>query len=641
VSLTDICSSGKVNTVKKAPDHSTTSLPGENSVLLTRPPGVHAAIAGIWIIAVWEVRRALSTMRTSVLPLTVFLFILLVVSAGLAQQSGMHLQDGMYMAGIDDPAVAQILAQDPRFIAVPYEGKGDENAAFFDILILDGEAYGGGGDAGRSALIALEQDYEAYTFLEYAQQSDIFAAFPLWINLKEVKSELDFSDAGDFSVYPRVPAQPQPPIPELPVETVELPSGALDAQSGEFPLGLTPPGPADDQLARFSGQLTESAESAGYVIPSRFTPSLPFDAIVYIFVFIFPLYFTSQFFMMSVMQERLEKRGEILLSSPLRPYQIIAGKMAPYLALMCAISALLVGAIRGSPLILLPLFPVILLFLAFSLLIAMTARSFKELSFLALFFTTLSTVFLFVPSIFANIHAISLISPLTLVILEIQGDGFTLAEYLYSTGLFYLTAGALFALATLNFNDERLFSQKRLVERMLEFLEGLIRPAHLAISLGLISMLSIPFVFLAQMMLLVMLFNLPMPFSLILLLVAAAVIEEVAKSIGIFALYRKDASFLTWKRLILASVAVALGFLLGEKLLLFATLAQITESVFGTILFASLQVLWLPLGLHLVGICITAVFLKLGGVRAYVPGICAAAAAHALYNTYFILGWIG
>ncbi|WP_245618556.1 hypothetical protein [Methanogenium cariaci] len=43
------------------------------------------------------------------------------------------------------------------------------------------------------------------------------------------------------------------------------------------------------------------------------------------------------------------------------------------------------------------------------------------------------------------------------------------------------------------------------------------------------------------------------------------------------------------------------GFLLGEKLLLFATLAQISESIFGAALFTSLQVLWLPLTLHFTG----------------------------------------
>jgi RsiW-degrading membrane proteinase PrsW (M82 family) len=144
----------------------------------------------------------------------------------------------------------------------------------------------------------------------------------------------------------------------------------------------------------------------------------------------------------------------------------------------------------------------------------------------------------------------------------------------------------------------------------------------------------------SQMMGLVVFFNLPMPYSLVLLLVVAALIEEMAKAAGIYTLFVRDTAFFSWKHLVCACAATAIGFLVGEKLLLFATLAQITESIFGSVLFLSLGVLWMPLLLHLACILIVACSLKVWGKNGLLPGLAAATVLHCCYNLYFILGWI-
>ena len=84
----------------------------------------------------------------------------------------------------------------------------------------------------------------------------------------------------------------------------------------------------------------------------------------------------------------------------------------------------------------------------------------------------------------------------------------------------------------------------------------------------------------------------------------------------------------------------ALGFLIGEKLLLFATIAQVTESVFGSILFLSLQVLWMPFLLHAGCLLVLALALKVGGLRWYLPGIILATIIHVIYNLS-VIGVIG
>ncbi len=344
--------------------------------------------------------------------------------------------------------------------------------------------------------------------------------------------------------------------------------------------------------------------------------------------------------MMSIMNERIERQGEPLLSLPVKTSSIIIGKMLPYFLGMLAICTGITVYIQASPLVLLPLVPIIIFFLANALVIGMLARSFKELSFISIFFSTVATSYLFFPSIFANVHVISLVSPLTLIVLTIQGTAWTVSDYVYATALFWLTAAVLFYIAAKNFNEERLFSEKKLLPRIREFLSGLLPQEHPYAALFLLAVFSIPFVFMAQMMGLVVFFNLPMPYSLVLLLVLAALIEEMAKALGIYTFFMRDPAFFSWKHLVLACAATAVGFLVGEKLLLFATLAQITKSVFGSVLFLSLGVLWMPLLLHFACILIVACSLKVGGRKWFIPGLIAATVLHCCYNLYFILGWM-
>jgi ABC-type Na+ efflux pump permease subunit len=594
--------------------------------------------SSIWTIAVWEMKRSMTTMGRHVLPLAAGLLLLLVLVTAFAAQSGVHMQDGIYRIGIDDPDVARIVAPDNRFtIDIADAPVLLAGWSAYDIVILHGQVYAADTEKGRAALSALVRDYEAYESRVAAAEPDLFAAYPLWIDLQYVKSEIEFAttESGQQAVTPvEIPRTPAP------VETVSHPPAAtstIPVSEDDLRKHLAETG-TDHPLSRYTGIISGDQAMDRFKTPSRLTPQLPFDSIILIFVFIFPLYFTSQFFMMSVMNERVGRAGEPLLSAPVRPTAIVIGKALPYFGIMLLIAAaiiLLVGAPMG---VLIPLIPVILFFLATALIIGMAARSFKELSFISIFFSTLTTAYLFFPTVFASTHVISIISPLTLVIYEIQGDGFTFLEYIYSTALFFTTAIVLFSVGIVNFREERLFSAKPLASKLADFVSGGIIRDHPYLSLFLLAGLSIPFVLMVQMMMLVMLFNIPMPISLVLLIVVAAFIEEFAKSVGLYAIAREHPGFLTPKNLFIGACVIGLGFLAGEKLLLLATLAQIARSIFGSALFLSLQVLWMPLLLHITGVLITGGFLTLGGKRAYVPGLIMASLVHSLYNLHFILG---
>ncbi|MDD1648550.1 MAG: ABC transporter permease [Methanomicrobiales archaeon] len=604
---------------------------------------MQGTLASVLTVARWEVKRSFTTLGRNVLPLSVVLFVLLLLVTGYTAQSGMHLQDGIYSVGIDDPALAVILGGDTRFRVYTADSSTlEDNRGSYDLVIVEGRVLRPLTERGRAAAKSLERDYDQYVASVYTRADDLFAAYPLWIELEPVKSELSFdaTQSGQYlSVWQR---SGEPPVPEGPVEAVAPPAPDLPVAEEVLREGLERDAGTPDQIARYTSLLSDEPEYSTFRTPSQLSPPLPFDSIIFVFAFIFPLYFTSQFFMMSVMQERIERKGEILLSTPVAPSVIILGKMLPYLLGMLAVSTAVILA-AGAPLsVLLPLLPVILFFLAFALLIGMVSRSFKELSFISIFFSTVATTYLFFPSIFAQVHVISLISPLTLIVLQLQGETITAGQYLYSTALFYLTSAVLFLVGAVNFNAERLFNELDFFPRVREFIAASLSRDHPYRSLVLLNILLIPFIFMAQMMALVLFFNLPMPWSLLLLIGTAAFIEEFAKSIGIYTLFFEGDARPGWKTLVLASAATGIGFLLGEKLFLLVMLTQVTESVFGSILFLQqgILLLWMPLLLHTACVFVTGLVLRTGGKRWYLTGLLAATVVHSLYNLYFILGWM-
>ncbi len=590
-------------------------------------------------IARWEIRRSTGLIRRDIVPLAVILFILLVAVTGVTTREGIHLQDGLYRVGTDDPVIGRVLTADSRFQVTVTDPAGLSRPwPFYDAVILGGVARGSGTSRGQAAVLALKKDYEGYCDSVYSQQTDLYAAYPLWIDLQQVKSEISFaSPAGGGPTISPVPGD-APPVPELPVEEVPVPSAEPPAEMETLRAGLVQAQGTDSQVLRYADLLGGRGSQGSFRVPSYLSPPLPFDSIILVFIFIFPLYFTSQFFMMSIMQERINRKGEVLLTTPVHPAALILGKALPYLLLMLGISAFLMGWVSAPPVVLLPLLPVVFFFLANALVIGMVSRSFRELSFISIFFSTVATSYLFFPSVFANVHVVSMISPLTLIVLSMQGQTFSVTDYLFSTSLFFLTSTVLFFVGVVNFREERLFSFQGIGSRIRDFTSSLLSPSHPCLALFGLNALLIPFVFMVQMMLLVVFFNLPMPLSIILLLISGAFVEEIAKALGI-------TTFLTTARgrvpawsLILAAFASGAAFLFGEKLLLLVTLAQVSQSVFGSVLFLSTGALLAPLLLHTGAVLITGAAVRWGGSRMIVPGILGATAVHCFYNYVILSG---
>ena len=133
------------------------------------------------------------------------------------------------------------------------------------------------------------------------------------------------------------------------------------------------------------------------------------------------------------MDERIKRKGELLLVSPVSSYQIVLGKLLPYLLGSMALVAIMTFKLGGSPWIILILLPVSLMFLSTSFLGAIIARSFKELSFVLIFLSVFLSGYIFFPAMFANIHAISIISPITLVVRLLENETVSISDYMFST----------------------------------------------------------------------------------------------------------------------------------------------------------------------------------------------------------------
>ena len=372
-------------------------------------------------------------------------------------------------------------------------------------------------------------------------------------------------------------------------------------------------------------------------------PPIPFTSVIFAFIFMFPMYFVAQFYSASIMNERTNRSGEFLLTSPLTKREIVAGKTLPYLITTIGImfvlamylkytlgSASIPEIVKNSIVIVAVMLPVVSLFLSFSLFSSILARSFKELTFVSVFFSTIVSGYLFFPAMFAHIHAIALISPMTLVVKILTGTEICLSEYLFSTVPFYCVSIATFGFATLIFREEDLFTQKTVKRKIIDCIELFLRKRS---YLFLLTLIFIPFAYMFELMSIVLLFNIPLPYSIIAMVCISALIEEVLKSAGVYTLSLKG---YTGKQAIILAILAGSGFFVGEKLMMLVTVASIADSVFGTVLSMG-SLLVYPLLLHIGCVAIVAIGLR---YQRYSVCLLAATAVHVAYNFFLLRGVI-
>jgi RsiW-degrading membrane proteinase PrsW (M82 family) len=250
------------------------------------------------------------------------------------------------------------------------------------------------------------------------------------------------------------------------------------------------------------------------------------------------------------------------------------------------------------------------------------------------------TSYVFVPAIFTNITPIALISPLTLVVRDLQGLGVSVVQYAFSTGPFYLGSAVLFLLGLGVYREEDMFTQRSVPLKFVDALDSRIRSKW---SMTTLSVLFIPFVFIAELLAVAILFALPIAVSTPLLLVTIAGVEEVAKSVHVYAGFEKGRFPRTLRSALVLGSLSGLGFFLGEKLLVVVQLIGFGDLELGQQLLTSagvgsdvgvgvaLALLLAPLALHTVTTSISAVGAT-RGKYAYGGTLVVATLVHAAYN---------
>jgi RsiW-degrading membrane proteinase PrsW (M82 family) len=152
----------------------------------------------------------------------------------------------------------------------------------------------------------------------------------------------------------------------------------------------------------------------------------------------------------------------------------------------------------------------------------------------------------------------------------------------------------------------------------------------------LLSFFVVPTVYMAQIVFLAFATNLPAGLILGFTLVASALFEEIVKAIGILVLAEHGVVKST-RNIIGLSFLSALGFLVGEKLLVFLSLNIVSDAPVSGALFGAGLLLFIPLIAHFVFTAIIT-WLSIKLKFPYVLALGIGTTVHVIYNVYVLRG---
>jgi RsiW-degrading membrane proteinase PrsW (M82 family) len=305
----------------------------------------------------------------------------------------------------------------------------------------------------------------------------------------------------------------------------------------------------------------------------------------------------------------------------------------------------------GSPIAVLAVLPIALLFLSATFCGAMFARSFKELTFVTVTITVSLTSYAFVPAIFTDVTPIALISPLTLVVLDLTGSSISPGAFAFSTLPPLVTALVLFGLGAGLYREEDMFTQRSIPLKVLDALSGRIKSRRSALKMSAILM---PLVIVAELAAVAFLFVLDSvslnllgtnaTLAVVLVLGVVAVIEEIGKSIHLYAGYASARYDGALRSALGLGALSGLGFFLAEKGLLIVRLSDLEELPVGNaavtgatppagvpLWLVALLFLLAPLALHVVTAAISSVGARRGRWP-YLGALAVAVLVHIGYN---------
>jgi len=597
-------------------------------------------VNNILTIAKRETGRLRSRFRGGSRPVLILILAGTAVIAYLVSQRGAILGQGMYRVGVsaNGPQV-----QDSRFstiVVAPSLGYSMLEDQALDVYVDGPEVISRNDVRSLYAVGALKRYLRKVELTRITDEYSVDRAFPLRIEISYLPVSPDTA-----SIAQQIPLSEMADAPTASLK--EADPGAADIGADQTQSGLLRSPPVRSQSDTDSAVRAqirdmqvgstrprigmEFASDKAVIIPSLMNPPIPFAQVIMAFLYVLPVCFISVFFTSSFMDEKTDRRITVLMSAPLTPFQIIAGKMLPYTGFSFGSVVIMTLVLRGNVLLAAAIFiPVILFIFSIYLMVPLVYRTFKDTTFISMLAMAVITSYLVFPAMFSGINDLCYVSPLTLAVKMYRGETFGLKEYGFSTLPMYLVFVLSMYIGTRILNEEYLMGFRPLHRKVAEAIYLAIDRRHLCLSVILLSLFLVPIVYMTQLVILVLQSNLPARYAIGGVLTVAALVEEVAKSVGIAVLLEHRA-IRTARDLLVLSFLSAAGFLIGEKLLLYVALSAVSESM----LFAGLLgsgVMLIPLLAHFVFTALVCWLTRSFGVRSYPLGVLAGSTVHVLYN---------
>ena len=554
----------------------------------------------------------------STLVILLLLAVTLMISYFVAQQ-GLVLGKDIYYIGVS-PGGPSI--DDSRFhvqVLDYADGVKMLNSRSIDLYLYNETAITRNDDRSRYAEGALKQYLTKAETTRMIVDYDINQSFPLRVEVIKGTSPAATPAATSIAATPT-------PAPSVDTSSAVL-QQISEAQNGSS--------------TKFKAEFVSDHE---IIVPSLMTSPMPLSQVVLAFLYVVPMLFMGIFFNSSFMEEKTNRKLNILMSAPVTPLDIISGKMLPYVGFSLVVVVILTLILGGDvPLALAIFLPVILFIFSIYLIVSLVYRTFKDQTFFSMAAITFVTGYLVLPALLTGINNVSYISPLTLAVQMYRGESFGISEYLLSTVPMYLVFGLSLFVGTRIFNEEYLMSFGPLYRKVGDALYLAIDRAHPYISIGLLGLFAIPIVFMVQMIIailsLIIPVSMPTMVYLAILLALCVIVEEVAKSAGIATLL-ENKKVASTKMLIGLAAASALGFFIGEKLLLYVSLSVVSNVVLIEAL-GSAGLLIIPLVAHFVFTSTVCLATQKLGVKYYPLAIFAGSILHFLYNFVILAQQMG
>jgi len=382
-------------------------------------------------------------------------------------------------------------------------------------------------------------------------------------------------------------------------------------------------------------------DAANVTLPEPFIPSLqapptPFRDVIVAFLYIMPLTFISIFFTSSFMDEKINRRLTLLLSAPITPFQIIMGKMLPYLVFATLATIVFALLTRAPVWLALAIFvPTSLFIFAIYLMVPLFYRTFQDTTFIAMFVTTVTAVYLVFPAMFTDLSELAFMSPLTLAVKMYRGEAFSWQQYLFPSVPMTLIFGLAIFISSRLLHEEFLMTYYGLTRKMADALYWIIDRKRPELSIFVMSLGVVPMVYLAQLIVLAIATNLPLRLMLGGALFTSAAVEELVKTMGIGVLISRG-EVRSSPRVLLLAFLSALGFLVGEKLLTFVSIAIVSQTVLSAALFNT-GLLIVPLAAHTF-FCGIVVVLYARFRAPYLLALAVGIVLHTIYNALIVGG---